>query len=124
MKKRFTLILGVCTLGLALIAGGTAAEKWYSLQENISIDSYNQSTNADKDSLYYDYIINTMESAIKDNDEILDCEIDVERLNGKLISADVKVITKNDGTNALETNIRDYVSKALEISSENITLSL
>lgn len=115
MKKRFTLILGSCALAFVLIIGGIIAEVRYFSQEN--------NTNADKDSVYYDYIVSIAESAVKDNDEILNCEIAADYSNGELVTADVKVVTKNGEMSALKTNIRDYVSSALEISYENITIS-
>lgn len=122
MKKRFTIILGACIFSLALITGGIAAEAGYSSQKNISTDN-NHKTNTAKDNLYYDYITNTLESAIKNNDEIQDCEININHSNNTLISVNVKIVTKDNELNTMDTDIKDYISQALEILPENITLT-
>ena len=75
------------------------------------------------ESVYCNYIENILAPQIEDYFEITACKIDVSFSNGEIVSAEIRVVTEDDETNALETDIMDYVSKALEISTENITLS-
>ena len=75
------------------------------------------------ESVYCNYIENILTPQIEDYFEIPACKIDVSYSNGEIVSAEIRVVTEKDETNALETDIIDYVSKALGISTENITLS-
>lgn len=122
-KKGFLLFGGCCILVIGVtIAGIMIGESSFS-QEREKPNIYGKDTNIDKDSLYLDYVIKTLVKAIKDEDGILDCKIDVEHLNGKIISANVNVVAENDEINISETNILNYISKTLEISTEDIILS-
>ena len=75
------------------------------------------------ESVYCNYIENILTPQIENYFEISACKIDVSYSNGEIVSAEIRVVTEGDETNALETDIIDYVSKALGISTENITLS-
>lgn len=53
-----------------------------------------------KESKYSDYITNEMASVIENNYEITSCKIDVSYSDGEIVSADIRVVTENDETNA------------------------
>ena len=122
MKKATLLSLGAA----AIIVVGTVTTFATSAVEN-STHSYNIDTvfdgDIDKDRQYSEYITKVIASEIKDISGIIDCEVDVSRLNGEFVSADVSVVTKEGETDDLKTDILDYVSTSLGIPTENITLS-
>jgi len=137
--KKFTLILAVCLFNFILIIGSAVAEEGdfpkeesiksavaeaddFFEEESKNTNDYNQYTENIKDSLYYDYIINVLESAVENSDEILDCKIDINFSGQKPAAADVKITAKDGGIGALQTDIKDYLSQSLNISYENIVL--
>lgn len=46
-------------------------------------------------------ILTIMASVIENNYEITSCKIDVSYSDGEIVSADIRVVTENDETNAL-----------------------
>ncbi len=115
----FTLVIGVIVMGIMIRQSNFFPKR--KTVNNYCIDNLNQ--NLDKDSLYYDYNIEALAGRIKDENGITDCKINVNYLNGEIISVNISVVVEDDEVNISETDILDYVSQSLEISIENIELS-
>lgn len=125
-KKIFFLILGSCTLVIGITVTGIMIRESNFFQDREKARSYNidnMDTNIDKDSLYYDYIIEKLVETIKDEKGVMDCKINVNYSNGEIVSANVSVAAEDNKISISETNILDYVSQSLEISTEEIILS-
>ncbi len=122
-KKKFTLILGGCVLVFGVTVGGIVANASGFSRENVYLSNENQDIVIDKESLYSEYVAKTIASKIKDSFEIEDCEINMTYLNGEFVFADISVVTENDEVNDLETNILDYVSETLGISTQYISIT-
>jgi len=125
-KKRFFLILGgfAFIIGITVVGFMTRKSSFFQKRENTNnycID--NMDVCLDKDSLYSDYIIKALVETIKDENGVMDCRINVNYSNGEIVSANVRVVAEDNGINISETNILNYVSQALEISTEDIVLS-
>ena len=119
MKKATILSLGAAVIVIAGIATMAATSAAKNRNDSFDYDITNFfDEDGDKESKYSDYITNEMASVIENNYEITSCKIDVSYSDGEIVSADIRVVTENDETNALETDISNYVSKALGISTE------
>ena len=95
-------------------------------RERETANSYcidNMDTNIDKDSQYHDYIAKALAETIKDANGVADCQVNIIFSNGEVVSADVNVIAEDDKINISETDILDYVSKSLDISTEDVIVS-
>ncbi|MBR1390774.1 MAG: hypothetical protein IJ567_04905 [Lachnospiraceae bacterium] len=97
------------------------SEKFF--QEDIILRDADEDLTIDKNSLYSDYIGDTMASKIKDAYGFLDCKVEVHYSEDEIVSADVYVV-KNDEKDVAETDILDYVSESLGISAQDVSLSL
>ncbi|MCH5248344.1 MAG: hypothetical protein J1E98_00355 [Lachnospiraceae bacterium] len=125
-KKRLFLILGCCTLIVVITIMGIMLRESSSFQEREKANRYcidDMDTNNDKDSLYFDYIVAVLVETIKNENGVMDCKINLNYSNGEIVSANVSVVAEGDEINISETNILDYVSQSLEISTEDIILS-
>lgn len=125
-KKGFFLILGSCTLVIGVTVMGIMIRESNFFQAREKARSYyidNMDTNIDKDSLYFDYIIEELVETVKNENGVMDCRINVDYSNGEIVSANVSVVTEDDKINISLTNILDYVSQSLGISTEDIILS-
>lgn len=80
-------------------------------------------TDADKEDIFYSYLEKTMAENIIDIDGIVDCEMHINYSDGEVDSVDVSIVTEAGENNFSETDILRYISKALEISVEDISLS-
>ena len=123
MKKTSLLSLGAAVI---VIVGITAAFAAFAAENQSNRSDFNLDAvldgDIDKESKYADYIENRIASDIKDYYEFTACKMDVSLSNGEIVSAEIRVVTEDDETNALETDILDRVSKALGIPTESITL--
>lgn len=88
---------------------------------NYCIDNLNQSL--DKDSVYCDYIIAMLVEELKEEIGVADCKVKINYSNGDILSANISVIAGDNENNIAESDIMDYVSRSLGISTENIELS-
>lgn len=125
-KKKFFLIFGCFTLTIGIIILGILIRERNSIQEEENANSYcidNMDTNIDKDSQYHDYVINVLVEAIKEKNGVKDCQIYTNYSNGEIVSVNVNVVAEDDEVNITETDILDYVSKTLGISTEDIIVS-
>lgn len=122
MKKKFTLILGICVFILGVITGCAMTETNTYSHKDICLDDW--STNIDKDKEYSEFIEKTLASTIKEDCHLSDCKMKVSCSNGKITSAHVYIVTREDKSDDLETDILNYVSEALEISTQKVTLSV
>lgn len=113
----FALIIGIIAICNIIIKSSLFQER----DNSYSID--NVDTNIDNDSVYFEYIIETLTAKIKDEQGVADCKIDVGYSDGKIASANVSIIVKDEGINVSETNILNYISQTLEIDEEDIVLS-
>lgn len=136
--KKFISVLAVCVFSLILIIRNVAAEADYFPKEKsiknvvteadyfseevANNDDYVGYTKGVKDNLYYQYIIEILESEIENNNEIIDCKVDINISEHKPVAANVKIIAKDDKVNVLQTDIKDYISQYLDISYENVSL--
>ena len=126
--KKNALIMGSSILIIGItIAGIMIGEGSFSQAEekgnSYCIDNWDADADIDKDSLYHDYLMKTLAENIKNEDGIRDCKIDVNYANGEIVSAKVSIDAENDEPTISETNILDYISQSLEISTEDIALS-
>lgn len=91
---------------------------------NISEEDSLVDNNIDKDSMYFKYLEEKVESAVKEDYEISDCEVDISYLNDEIVSVDVRIVPKDDEIKDYETDLRDAISKFLGIATESIELLL
>ncbi len=115
----FVLIIGVIVMGIMIRAGSSLQKK--EMEHSYCIDNLNSSL--DKDSLYYDYIIEMLVEELKEKSGVADCKIRINYSNGDILSANISVVAGVDENNISETDMLDYVSQALGIPTENIELS-
>lgn len=115
----FVLIIGVIVMGIMIRAGSSLQKK--EMGHSYCIDNLNSSL--DKDSLYYDYIIEMLVEELKEKSGVADCKIRINYSNGDILSANISVVAGADENNISETDMLDYVSQALGIPTENIELS-
>ena len=128
MKKATILSLSAAVIVIAGIV--TTFATFAAENRGDSIDIYLDDLDTvsegdiDKESVFFKYVTESMALNIKDHYEVTDCTINVSVSNGEIVSADVNVISVQDESDDLKTDILVYVSKALGISAENITLSI
>ena len=125
-KKRLALIMGCGVIVICGVIAGVMVKRnaeseiiQYSLDDiqNVNI------IDADKEDMYYSYMEKTMAENITGIDGIVDCEMHINYSDGEVDSVDVSIVTETDENNFSETDILTYISKALEISVEDISLS-
>lgn len=88
-------------------------------------DSVNQFTDIEKEELYYDYMEKKLASMIERAYKFLDCEVDIGYSESEVLGVDIK-FTVSEGSivnDSLRTDISEVISKALDISTENIAVS-
>lgn len=88
-------------------------------------DSVNQFTDIEKEELYYDYMEKKLASMIERTYKILDCEVDIGYSESEVLGVDIK-FTVSEGNivnDSMRTDISEVISKALDISTENIAVS-
>lgn len=122
MKKYivFASVIALCTLcfiAVFTIGQNSAIAKAENFNQDVNIDSI------DKKNEYFNYKEKILAEIIKDSNGISDCKIDINHSNDEVVSVDVNVVTENDNTGAWETTILNYISEALGISTEDITLT-
>lgn len=139
-KKRTALILGSCIIVLGLATGGVVlavnrspqeengtslnAENLTSEEVSINIDDlHSYSSEAEKEAAYDNFLADTLSLEVEKIAGISDCVIDITRSNSELLGADVCITINDSFDNASETDIQDYVAKALDISVENVKIS-
>ena len=91
----------------------------YSLDDIQNVNT----TDADKAAMYYSYLEKTMAENITDIDGIVECEMKINYSDGEVDSVDVSIVTETGENSFSETDILSYISKALGISVEDISLS-
>lgn len=125
-KKKFFLIFGCFTLIIGIIELGILIRERNSIQEEENANNYfidNMDTNIDKDSQYHDYVTDVLVEAIKEENGVKDCQININYSNGEIVSVNVNIVAEDDEVNISETDILNYVSKSLGISTEDIIVS-
>lgn len=125
-KKKFFMILGCFAFFIGIIVTGIVIRKSNISRERETAYSYcidNMDINIDKDSQYHDYITEVLAETIKDENGVKDCQINLDYSNSEIISANVSVAVEDDKINISETDILDYVSKSLDISTEDVIVS-
>lgn len=88
-------------------------------------DSVNQFTDIEKEELYYDYMEKKLASMIERAYKFLDCEVDIGYSESEVFGVDIK-FTVPEGSivnDSMRTDISEFISKALDISTENIAVS-
>lgn len=88
-------------------------------------DSVNQFTDIEKEELYYDYMEKKLASMIERAYKFLDCEVDIGYSESEVLGVDIK-FTVSEGSivnDSMRTDISEVISKALDISTENIAVS-
>lgn len=88
-------------------------------------DSVNQFTDIEKEELYYDYMEKKLASMIERTYKFLDCEVDIGYSESEVLGVDIK-FTVSEGNivnDSMRTDISEVISKALDISTENIAVS-
>ena len=106
-------------MGIMIRAGSSLQKK--EMEHSYCIDNLNSSL--DKDSLYYDYIIEMLVEELKEKSGVADCKIKINYSNGDIPSTNISVVAGDNENNIAESDIMDYVSRSLGISTENIELS-
>lgn len=136
-KKRVPLILGSCIMVLGIVIGGffwvgnqkSSASSNKEKTENlvskfiITDDTPSYSSEADKRAAADKFLTDILSLEVEKLAGISDCIIDITRLNGELLGADVCITVNNSFDNALEANIQANVAQALDISVENVKIS-
>ena len=126
-KKKLIMILVCITLFIGITVIGIAINGSSFSKEENEANSYNINTllgtNIDKDSQYSDYISKLLAETIKEENGVMDCQVNISFSNGEVISANVNLVAEDDKVNISETDILEYVSKALEISKEDIIVT-
>lgn len=126
-KKRLALIMGcgvivICgvIVGIMVKRNVDSESTQYSIDDiqNVNI------TDADREDMYYSYLEKTMSENITDIDGIVDCEMHINYSDEDVDSVDVSIVTEAGENSFSETDILSYISKALEISVEDISLSI
>lgn len=88
-------------------------------------DSVNQFTDIEKEELYYDYMEKKLASMIERAYKFLDCEVDIGYSESEVLGVDIKFTVPEDSivNDSMRTDISEFISKALDISTENIAVS-
>ncbi len=126
-KKRLALIMGCGVIVICgVIAGIMVKRNVDSESTQYSIDDIQNVniTDADREDMYYSYLEKTMSENITDIDGIVDCEMHINYSDEDVDSVDVSIVTEAGENSFSETDILSYISKALEISVEDISLSI
>lgn len=117
--------IGVCILLLAIICL-VIQKNEKSRGEEADFTNQNELTDIEKRELQYDYLEKVLASMIESVFDVLDCEVDINYSESEILGADIK-FTGPEGSivnDSMRTAISECISKALEISTENITISV
>ncbi len=89
-------------------------------------DFENQITDIEREKLLYDFLEKQLTLMLESTCKVSDCEVDIIYSESEIVGANIKVSVPEGGigNDALRTDILEVVSKALDISTESITVSV
>ncbi len=116
--------IGVCILLLAIICL-VIQKTEKSRGEEADFTNSNELTDIEKRELQYDYLEKVLASMIERVFDVLDCEVDINYSESEIFGADIQFTVPGGSVNdSMRTTIAECISKALEISTDNITISV
>lgn len=117
--------IGVCILLLAIICF-VIQKTEKSRGEEADFTNPNELTDIEKRELQYDYLEKVLASMIERVFDVLDCEVDINYSESEIFGADIQFTVPGGSivNDSMRTTISECISKALEISTDNITISV
>ena len=117
--------IGVCILLLAIICL-VIQKTEKSRGEEADFTNSNELTDIEKRELQYDYLEKVLASMIERVFDVLDCEVDINYSESEIFGADIQFTVPGGSivNDSMRTTISECSSKALEISTDNITISV
>lgn len=123
-KWRFLIIgVGVCILFLGIMCSVIQKNRKFSEEE---ADFENQLTNIEHEELLYDFREKMLASMLERTSKVSDCEVDIIYSESEIVGVNIKFSVPEGGirNDTLRTDISESISKALNISTESITVSI
>lgn len=122
-NKRHVLGIGVCILFLGIACFVILRTEKPGGEE---IRFENQFTDNEKENVHYHYLEKYLALMLERTGSVSDCEVEINHSEGKVVGVDVgfAMSESNSGNEAMKADILEYFSKALDVSEDNIVISV
>ena len=120
-KWSFGIGIGVCILLLGMMC---IVIQNFGKSRGEEADFADQFTNSEEEKMY-NYMEKQLALILERTGMVWDCEVDISYSESEIVGADIKITAPEGsiGNDNLRTDIAEAISKALNISTESITVS-